>query len=151
MIGVAHTGITVSDMSRALNFFGDGLGASVSIPILYDDPMFERITGVPGAQIEIAYAEFPGHRLELLRYTHPVSQTPNLAQPSDPGHFHLALMVEDIDKIITKLGRFGFTSAGPVVHVQEPAFSVIYTYGFDNLVIELMDHSAPPPAPLASQ
>ena len=139
---VAHTGITVSDMDRALRFFVDALNASATTPELYDSPAFERITGVKDAAILIAYVDLPGHKLELLEYRAPQDRTPSVARPCDPGHIHISLMVEGIDDVLSRLKEHGFEPAGPVEQVTDGAtFRVIYTYGFDNLVFELMDFS----------
>lgn len=142
VVGVTHTGITVSDMDRALSFFCGVLGATATEPVLYTDAMFERITGVPDANINIAYVDLPGHRLELLQYVKPDSRKTSNLMPCDSGHLHLSLLVENIEDLVAEMAAAGFEQAGPIQEVAaEGGFKVIYTYGFDRLVIELMDFS----------
>lgn len=143
VVGVAHTGITVSNMGRALRFFSEVLGGTTTSPTFYDDSIFERITGVAGAHINIAYVELPGHKLELLEYKRPSDKIAAELRPCDPGHLHLSLLVEGIEAVAERMCKAGFEPAGPIQHVSEgEGFKVIYTYGFDNLVIELMDFSS---------
>lgn len=141
IVTVAHTGITVSDIDRALAFFGTVLGGDVTIPVLYTDPIFERVTGVAGAQIRIAYVELPGHTLELLQYVRPEDRRTSDLRPCDPGHLHLSLRVDGITDLVERMADTGFHPVGSIQHSRDgdAEFDVIYTYGFDGLVIELMD------------
>ena len=142
VLGVAHTGITTSDLDRSIRFFRDVLGMPVTEPALYDHPVMGKITGVPEAAIRIAYVDMPGHKLELLQYLTPLQRRHSNLLPSDSGHLHLSLKVEGIDELARRMGHAGFKLAGPIQQVDDAGgFRVIYTYGFDGLVIELMDFS----------
>jgi len=144
VLGVAHTGITTSDLDRSIRFFRDVLGMPVTEPALYDDPVMGKITGVPEAAIRIAYVDLPGHKLELLQYARPLQRSHSDLRPCDSGHLHLSLKVEGIDEVARRMGQAGFKLAGPIQQVEDAGgFRVIYTYGFDGLVIELMDFSQP--------
>ncbi len=144
VLGVAHTGITTSDLDRSIRFFRDVLGMPVTEPALYDDPVMGKITGVPEAAIRIAYVDLPGHKLELLQYLTPLQRRHSDLRPCDSGHLHLSLKVEGIDEVAGRMSQAGFKLAGPIQQVEDAGgFRVIYTYGFDGLVIELMDFSQP--------
>jgi catechol 2,3-dioxygenase-like lactoylglutathione lyase family enzyme len=144
VLGVAHTGITTSDLDRSIRFFRDVLGMPVTEPALYDDPVMGKITGVPEAAIRIAYVDLPGHKLELLQYLTPLQRRHSDLRPCDSGHLHLSLSVEGIDEVAGRMSQAGFKLAGPIQQVEDAGgFRVIYTYGFDGLVIELMDFSQP--------
>jgi catechol 2,3-dioxygenase-like lactoylglutathione lyase family enzyme len=144
VLGVAHTGITTSDLDRSIRFFRDVLGMAVTEPALYDNPVMAKITGVPEAAIRIAYVDLPGHKLELLQYVRPLPRRHSDLRPCDSGHLHLSLTVEGIDEVAGRMSQAGFKLAGPIQRVEDAGgFRVIYTYGFDGLVIELMDFSLP--------
>jgi catechol 2,3-dioxygenase-like lactoylglutathione lyase family enzyme len=144
VVGVAHTGITTSDMSRSVRLFRDVLGLPVTDPVLYTDPIFERITGIPGANIEVAYVDFPGHKVELLDYKKPIERATSTLLPCDNGHLHLSLLVSGIDDLVIRLEKEGFRAAGPIQSAINDGVRcrAIYTYGPDNLLLELMDFSA---------
>jgi hypothetical protein len=80
----------------------------------------------------------------LLQYVRPLQRSQSDLRPCDSGHLHLSLKVEGIDEVAGRMSQAGFELAGPIQQVEDAGgFRVIYTYGFDGLVIELMDFSQP--------
>jgi catechol 2,3-dioxygenase-like lactoylglutathione lyase family enzyme len=139
--GVAHTGITVSDLDRSIGFFRDALGLPVTGKIRCTGEMFEQVTGVPGCEIDVVYVNLPNHTLELLCYASPEGKTSSGLRPCDNGHLHISLNVDDIDAVIAAGARYGFAPVNPVQTVHGGDYDgmrVIYTKGPDNLIIELM-------------
>ncbi len=140
--GVVHTGITVSDLDKAIALFRDALGLGVSPTLHCSGEMFEQITGIPGCVIDIAYVTLPGHTVELLCYANPKDKKSSALRPCDNGHMHLSLNVSDIDATIARLRRHGFEPVNPVQTVADGELAgtrAIYTRGPDNLIIELME------------
>jgi len=139
---VDHIGISVSNMDRAIRFFREGLGAQVTEPHLHDDPRIGTIVGIPGLQNIICQASLGRQRFELLQYVVPQGRQAENHRPCDPGHIHIALAVEDIAGVIDRLGDYGFEPAGPVQHgVGGSGLAASYCYGFDGLVIELIEYA----------
>jgi catechol 2,3-dioxygenase-like lactoylglutathione lyase family enzyme len=138
---VDHIGITVSDMERAISFFRDVLGAQVTTPYAYDDPAIARAIGFERVRNVICQAQLNGKRFELLQYLTPEGRPAGASRPCDSGHMHLALEVEDIDAVAERMRSAGFEPAGPVQRgLGGAGLSAIYCYGFDGLVIELIDY-----------
>jgi catechol 2,3-dioxygenase-like lactoylglutathione lyase family enzyme len=147
--GVAHTGITVSDLDRSIAFFRDALGLPVTEKIHCTGEMFEQVTGVPGCVIDVVYVSLPNHTLELLCYSSPQDRTSSALRPCDNGHLHLSFNVDDIDAVIAAGRKFGFAPVNPVQTVRggdHAGMRVIYTKGPDNLIIELMETRRQAPA-----
>jgi catechol 2,3-dioxygenase-like lactoylglutathione lyase family enzyme len=141
--GVGHTGITVSDLDRAIGYFRDVLGLAVSDPVVCSGELFEQVTGVPGCVIDICYVSAPGHTVELLCYSSPPDKTSSGLRPCDNGHLHLCFDVADIGAVISAGRAYGFEPVNPVQVVREGPHQgnkVIYTRGPDNLIVELMEH-----------
>jgi catechol 2,3-dioxygenase-like lactoylglutathione lyase family enzyme len=141
--GVGHTGITVSDMGRAVGYFADALGLPVSDPVLASGELFEQVTGVDGCVIDIRFVTAPNHTIELLCYSSPPDQASSGLRPCDHGHLHLCFDVDDIAAVIAAGRQYGFEPVNPVqVVAQGPhaGTKVIYTRGPDNLTVELMEH-----------
>src|SRR5262245_41756456 len=105
-----HTGFTFSDLDRAAAFFRDVLGFSISATTRQSGPAVERITGVAGAEIDIAFATGPGCTIELMRFINPVSPRAFDLRPCDPGFAHIAFEVEDIDATYAAIEAAGFRS-----------------------------------------
>jgi catechol 2,3-dioxygenase-like lactoylglutathione lyase family enzyme len=140
---VGHTGITVSDLDRAVGYFRDVLGLAVSAPVVCRGELFEQVTGVPGCVIEICYVSAPGHTIELLCYSNPPDKASSVLRPCDNGHLHLCFEVDDIAAVIAAGRHYGFEPVNPVQMIRDGPrqdTKVIYTKGPDNLIVELMEH-----------
>ena len=62
-----HTSFTVSNLDRTCDFFVNALGFEVVSRAPWDQTLIRQITGVADADIEVAYIQGPGHRLELIQ------------------------------------------------------------------------------------
>jgi catechol 2,3-dioxygenase-like lactoylglutathione lyase family enzyme len=69
---------------------------------------FGKIVGLPGCRVRAALLRVPGsaHHLELFEYTSPRGQAVS-TRPCDPGSSHLALLVDDLQAIYTRLRAEG--------------------------------------------
>ena len=139
----AHTGVTVSDIDRSIAFYRDVLGFEVSDKVSVGGELFERVTGVPKAEIVIAYVKAPGHTLELLQYTSPADCTRVTSRPCDPGALHLAFRVKNIEGVIAACRQAGVIPVSPTIpeHADGPAKGLkgVYTTDPDGIVIEFME------------
>jgi glyoxylase I family protein len=139
---IGHTGITVSDLDRSIHFYRDVLGLPVSEPVHCTGEMFEKVTGVPGAQIDISFVRAPGHVIELLCYRKPDGRVRSSLRSCDPGFWHLALKVSDLERVVTAVGRAGFQPLSAVQGVQEgplTGLKVVYVRDPDGVVLELIE------------
>lgn len=139
---VAHTGLTVSDLDRAIGFFGEVLGFQLLSRGFPADPnVITRITGVVGAAAEVAMMTHGGHDIELLCFSDPKNRTCVAGRACDAGFLHLAMMVEDLDGILVKAASFGYRPAAPVTTVEagpRKGRRAVYLRNDDGITIELM-------------
>ena len=84
-----------------------------------DPALIGQITGVEGADIEVAYVQGPGHRLVLIEYLAPDDRRQVEAKPCDTGFAHLAFNVTDVDAAIAASQVFGFRPINPPVPIDE--------------------------------
>ena len=130
----AHTCVTVSGIDRSIAFYRDVLGFEVTDKIDVGGELFERVTGVPKAEIVIAYVKAPGHTVELLQYTRPADRTRVKSRSCDSGALHLAFRVKNIEGVIP---------VSPTIpgHADGPAKSLkgVYTTDPDGIVIGFME------------
>lgn len=139
--GVLHTGVTVSDMQRAIGYFRDALGLPVNEPATRSGELFEQVTGVKDCVMDICFVSAPNHTIELLCYSSPEDRASSSLRPCDNGHLHLCFEVDDIEAVIAAGRPYGFEPVNPVqVSSSGPraGMKVIYTRGPDNLFVELM-------------
>ena len=100
VLATNHTSFTVSDLDRSIAFFSEVLGFEMVNRALRDPKLISSITGVPGADIEVAYIQGPGHRLELIQYHGPSERSQVDSRPCDSGFAHVAYDVDDVDAAV---------------------------------------------------
>lgn len=134
ILAADHTGITVSNLERALAFWRDVLGFEFSHRAHQTGELASKITGVPGAELSLAVVKAPGHKIELLEYhAPPERKKTNDLRPCDVGSVHIALTVDDLDAVLARIAAAGWRvegapqtlSVGPnagkrVVYVRDP-------------------------------
>ena len=138
---VGHTGITVSDLDRSIRFYRDLLGCEVSEPVRANGPFFEEIVGVPGCEIDVAFARLPGHVIELLCYRAPETRSSTL-RACDPGFMHVCLKVADLDEVVELVRSAGFKAVGRVLTAEGgpvDGLKVVYVRDPDGVVLELIE------------
>jgi catechol 2,3-dioxygenase-like lactoylglutathione lyase family enzyme len=103
---VDHTSFTVSDLERSASFYR-GLGMEL-ISVAERDPEFaEKVTGIRGAHLKIAYLRAPGgHRLELIQYLSPPGEKLD-TRTHNVGSAHLAFIVDDLPALYADLKSRG--------------------------------------------
>ena len=142
VLSTGHTGITVSDLDRSVRFYRDVLGFDVSPPVQVSGPMFEKVTGVPGCIIDVAFARGAGHVVELLCYRAPADHKPVKPRACDPGFWHLCFKVTDLGRVVTAIRAGGFEALSEVQTATEgpvKGLSVVYARDPDGVALELIE------------
>jgi catechol 2,3-dioxygenase-like lactoylglutathione lyase family enzyme len=143
IIAADHTGITVSNLERALDFWRDVLGFEYSHRAHQTGERVEQITGVIGSELKLAVLKTPGgHKIELLEYLAPDDRKQrNDSRPCDLGHVHVALVVDNLDSVLETIAASGWKAAGePQTLTVGPNAGkrVVYVRDPDGTTIELM-------------
>jgi catechol 2,3-dioxygenase-like lactoylglutathione lyase family enzyme len=147
LTGVLHTGFTVSNIERSVEFYRDTLGMQLVHRQEGTAPYLAAVTGFPNVRLQIAFLKVSNdnqHILELLQYvSHP-------AQPTDratnrPGNGHLCLKVDDIHEWHRDLTARGVPLISEPVRItagiNEGAYA-IYLRDPDGFTIELYQPAA---------
>jgi catechol 2,3-dioxygenase-like lactoylglutathione lyase family enzyme len=140
--GTNHTSFTVSDLERTLGLFRDGLGFEVTSKAPRDPRLTERITGVPGASLMIAFVRAPGHAIELIEYEAPAEKGRVNARPCDAGFAHIAFNVDDVDGVLAAVAPYGVKPISPPVTIDQgpnKGRRVVYTRDPDGITIEFIE------------
>ena len=143
IVSADHTGITVSNLERALAFWRDVLGFELSHMAHQTGEMAREITGVAGAEIKLAVVKAPGgHKIELLEYLAPSGCKRSASlRPCDVGSVHIALIVDDLDMILSAINASGWKAAGKPQTLQSGPNAgkrVVYVRDPDGTTIEFM-------------
>ena len=142
VLATNHTSFTVSDMDRSIAFFRDGLGFEVTSRAPRDPALIQAITGVDGAELEIAFVRGPGHSLELIEYQKPDDKGQVMPRPCDTGFTHVAFDVDNIDAAIETAEEFAVKPIGQVVTIDKGPNAggrVCYLRDPDGITIEFIE------------
>ena len=142
IISADHTGITVSNLERSLAFWRDVLGFELSHTAHQKGELAQEITGVEGAEIKLAVVKAPGgHKIELLEYLAPANCKRANLQPCDVGSVHVALLVDDLERVLERIIASSWKAAGtPQILKTGPNAGkrVVYVRDPDGVTIEFM-------------
>ena len=144
ILATNHTSFTVSDLDRSVDFYVSVLGFELLNRSARDRSFTEKVVGVPGAQIEVAYVQAPGHRLELIQYIEPKDRGEVVSRPCDTGFAHVAFDVDDIDAVVAAVRVAGVEPLSePVVINAGPnsGGKAVYTRDPDGVTIEFIQKS----------
>ncbi len=142
IIAADHTGITVSNLERSLEFWQNVLGFEFSHRAHQTSEMASQITGVAGAEIKLAVVKAPGgHKIELLEYLAPPDRKRVDLRPCDVGSVHVALTVDNLDAVLSKIAASGWKAAGKPQTLRSGPNAgkrVVYVCDPDGTTIEFM-------------
>ncbi len=142
VLSTNHTSFTVSSLDRAIGFFRDALGFEVTSRARRDPNAIRQITGVEGADIEVAYIRGPGHSLELIEYRAPDDRGRVKSRPCDTGFAHIAYDVDNIDAALTASAPHGVLPINPPYVVDKGPNTgrrVVYCRDPDGITIEYIE------------
>jgi catechol 2,3-dioxygenase-like lactoylglutathione lyase family enzyme len=139
---VDHTGITVSSLDEALDFWVNVLGFRHLYTWTFENtPFIENLVGVPGAAMSLAMVEGYGHRVELLEYHASASRAVIRPRACDVGSVHIGLYVADMDAALARVAEAGWMPVAEPQTVEEgdrTGMRLIYVRGPDGVTIEFM-------------
>jgi catechol 2,3-dioxygenase-like lactoylglutathione lyase family enzyme len=143
---VVHTGLTVSDLDRALRFWRDGLGMREAMSQEKRGGYLQAVVREPGAHVRMVHLEFAGGgaRIELFEYLAPAGGHVS-GRPADVGFSHVCVTCPDVDGLLERLVAAGGSPLGPPADVDTGANAggrCVYVRDADGHVCELF---SPPP------
>ena len=141
VLSANHTSFTVSSLDRSLAFFTGCLGFQLVSRAPRDPRIVEKITGVEGADMEIAFVRGQGQVVELIEYKAPASKVRVMARPCDTGFAHLALDVDDVDAAVAAAARYGVNAVNPPLAIDQgpnKGKKVVYLRDWDGVTLEFI-------------
>ena len=140
---------TVADSAASVKFY-EMLGLPMQLGASFNDnQLMAETAGAPGASFRQSGATIPGTsaRLTLIEFKN-IARTPLKGRVQDPGTAILQLTVRDVTALTAKLKAAGVpvVTAGGVPVDLGNNLKIAIMRSPDNLFLELVQRSAPPPA-----
>ena len=145
VLGTNHTSFTVSNLDRSVGFFRDCLKFELVSRAPRDPAVIQKITGVAGADMEIAFLKGPGHMVELIEYKAPANKGKVEARPCDTGFAHLALNVDDADAAVAEAALYqvkAISAPVPINAGPNKGRKVVYLRDWDGVTFEFIEVAA---------
>ena len=108
-----HASFTVSNLDDSVVFFRDVLGLRLLDLSDRDGAFSERVTGIKGASLRIAYFDANNCRLELVQYLQPRGEKIDTST-NNVGSAHICFNVDDFDGFVNRLKKNNVKFAGEV-------------------------------------
>jgi len=105
MISINHTSFTVRNVEKTAKFY-QGLGLTLIDLSPRDSAFAEKVTGVKGAKLKIAYLSAGNGLLELVEYVQGKGKKAH-THPNEAGSAHLCFDAEDFEATLRKLKDLG--------------------------------------------
>ena len=143
IITTDHFSFSVSNMEAALDFFCNALSMEASPIEDVAEENVRKIVGFPDARLRISMVSIPGgNRIELIEYVAPRGAQVDSAT-CNPGAAHIALQVDDIEKMYKDLSGRGVKFINPPEWGPGPGgagtWGVSYLKGPDGITVEIME------------
>ena len=138
MINLRHVGLIVDDIDKSIKLYSDVLGFKPKVDQLEKGDFFEHLTGLEGgiARTTKCYSQ-DGTCIELIEYK---SQKANKRKKdlTYEGFNHVALNIDDLDKIYLKLISLGIEFINePRINPDKTA-KVAFCKDFEGNLLELV-------------
>jgi catechol 2,3-dioxygenase-like lactoylglutathione lyase family enzyme len=96
--GFSHVCVRVSDLTRSLAFYRDGLGLRVIFDVSLDGPDLAAVTAGGGARGRMVGCLVPGSRVTVELLQLPAPAEPHARSRHATGYTNISLAVSDLDQ-----------------------------------------------------
>ncbi len=142
-VTVNHTGITVHNLDRAVAMFADLFEFEQFSRAPRDPAIITAVTGVQGAEVEIAYMRNGSTSIELLCYAAPADRADFRPRPCDLGSLHMAVNVTEMDAMLARARAWPLEQVGAVIVIDQgpnTGSRIVYMRSpEDGLIIEMIE------------
>jgi catechol 2,3-dioxygenase-like lactoylglutathione lyase family enzyme len=131
-----HTGLTVSDLDRSIEFYTELLGCTVESRFSVGGEALQTAVDTPGVSGTFAHLRSGQTRVELVEYEPAEKASPPESIPR-PGATHLAFAVEDVDAFLKELPDDIESLSAP--QTTESGTRIVFVRDPDGNFVELLE------------
>jgi catechol 2,3-dioxygenase-like lactoylglutathione lyase family enzyme len=148
--GIDHITLVVGDLGRSVKFYTETLGFARTGQAYLEGEWVDRLIGIHSVKAEVVYLVPPNGkpRIELLSFKSPLGKiVSDNSLPNTIGLRHLAMEVEDIDRMYNRLKAAGAEMLSVPVSVPSDVESgkgtgkkLFYFLDPDGILLELAEY-----------
>jgi len=136
---IRHTGIVVTEMGRALEFYRDLLGLEVVLDREQGGEFLAELMALEGVRMRVVMLQAPdGNKVELFEFHSHPKEAPGKVETSDIGCSHLAVAIDDLEAAYEELSQKGIQFNCPPVVSPDGYAKVAYCHDPDGTIVELV-------------
>ena len=145
MQALFHTGITVSNLDKSIEFYRDALGLELTLgpTEVFEGDALSAGLAVRDARLRLAVFKVGDGQLELLEYLSPPSPVDRPMPNNTLGAMHVAFHVEDMKATVKELEAKGirfFTRPNVVTEGPLNGWTWVYFCDPDGITLELIEY-----------
>ena len=139
MVKLRHVGIVVTDMTKSLNLYRDIFGLEIIWNEVESGEFIDKLLQMHNVKVHtVKLKDSNGGIIELLQYLTHIEPV-NIDKINRVGCSHIAITVESIDNMVTKIIDKGLRfSHEPIVSVNGKA-KVAFFRDYDGVSIEVVE------------
>jgi len=144
IVEMNHMSFTVSELDRSVKWYQETLGLELTSLAGRDAAFSSRVTGIPGAELRIAYLKAPNCAVELIQYLSPPGEKID-TRTCNVGSAHVCFIVDDFAAMVDRLRAENVVFAGlPSIVPDGPNIGrgVLYFEDPDSNTVEILSHRA---------
>ena len=127
-ITMNHTGIVVTDIDKALEFYCEGIGLEVRFQVEAGGAELSQLLGYDDVRVKAAFiGGIDGHSVEIIEYLAPKTEVRDASEQhkrNATGAAHISFNVTDMDAIIERIVPLGAVLNNPPVALMDGYRSV---------------------------
>ncbi len=142
---VNHVSFTVSSVEKAVEFYVHSLGMKLMDVSKRDVAFSEKVTGIPGASLRIAYLSVADFKIELIEYL--TSRGEKLdTRTCNIGSAHICFNVDELGTMFAEMSAKGVKFISPPLTIPagpNRGGKVVYLEDCDGNTLEFIERPKP--------
>ncbi len=136
---IRHTGLVVNDLEYSIKFWVEIMGFEIIKKINEKGDIVSNLIGLKNTDVITVKMKSKNNTiLELLKFNSHKDILKNKL-PYNLGFTHIALNVQNIDKIMKKISAFGIKNNNFPQISEDGSVKVVYARGPEGIFIELVE------------
>lgn len=135
-----HVGIVVNDLEKSVHFWQELIGFKAVSDNIEPSPYIEELLSLNATNLRtVKFSDKKGFIIELLKFNSSNKESDWQGDLSTTGLTHIALTVENIEKIVNRLNEFNYTSLSKIMKSPNGQVKVVFINGPENLKLEMVE------------